>query len=100
MNSSSASDAYKGGGHQLSRLERRAKENRIRRGMGWTTIDENGSEEGIVKGEDELESHQRNHGVEISVRSEGSTGASASEEYAYDMQGIRIKRTYDVSTMA
>ncbi|KAK1762312.1 hypothetical protein QBC33DRAFT_286648 [Phialemonium atrogriseum] len=100
MNSPGASDAHKGGGHQLLRLERRAKENRVRRGMGWTTIEENGSEEGIVKAEDELESHQRNHGVEISARSEGSTGGSASEEYADDMQGIRIKRTNDLCTMA
>lgn len=43
------------GGHIFSRREQKKKEDRIRRGMGWTTVDE-GSEENIVEDEYELQS--------------------------------------------
>ncbi|KID98968.1 hypothetical protein MAJ_05063, partial [Metarhizium majus ARSEF 297] len=63
------------GGHRLSRLERRAKENRIRRGLGWTTI-RSGSHDYIAKEELELQSKSPSQSdwSGITVSGTGSSG--------------------------
>ncbi|KHO11314.1 hypothetical protein MAA_11129 [Metarhizium robertsii ARSEF 23] len=63
------------GGHRLSRLERRAKENRIRRGLGWTTI-RSGSHDRIAKEELELQSKSPSQSdwSGITVSGTGSSG--------------------------
>ncbi|KFG81335.1 hypothetical protein MANI_030169 [Metarhizium anisopliae] len=63
------------GGHRLSRLERRAKENRIRRGLGWTTI-RSGSHDRNAKEELELQSKSPSQSdwSGITVSGTGSSG--------------------------
>ncbi|KHN96598.1 uncharacterized protein MAM_05541 [Metarhizium album ARSEF 1941] len=74
------------GGHKLSRLERQAKENRIRRGLGWATID-TGSREPIVKAE--AESHLRSP---LGSGLSGSTanGTASSEHCTLEMPKLEV----------
>lgn len=71
------------GSHQLTRIERRQKQNRIRMATGLTTLD-NDSEERIVK---DYDPHARNNETEVSI---GSAEVG-------DRVEIQVTRAYNVS---
>lgn len=80
-----------GGAHQLSVLEARAKQKRIRRGLGWTTID-NDSEEKMVESHGPL--NPRPH---PDVQGGHSTVSASSVVSDITEEGIQVRSSYEVS---
>ncbi|RJE20160.1 hypothetical protein PHISCL_07496 [Aspergillus sclerotialis] len=86
----SSDKSYHPGTHQLTQIERREKQNRIRQAMGMTTIRDgtvdNDSEERIVQ---DFDPNSKNNGVAVS--------AGSVEGFEREPNEIIITRGYDVS---
>lgn len=82
--------SYQPGTHDLTRIERREKQNRIRQAMGLTTLGngtiDNDSEERIVQ---EFNPHSKNNGVAVS--------AGSVDGLDRDSNGIVVTHGYGVS---
>lgn len=82
-----------GGAHQLSVLEARAKQKRIRRGLGWTTIDNDSEEKMVEEGYGPFgpNLHQDDAKAGRPTVSAGSVVSDVPED------GIQVRSSYEVS---
>lgn len=89
-----------GGGpaHQLSVLEARAKQKRIRRGLGWTTIDNDSEEKMVEEGHGGVPDPHRPPRPSYEAKA-GRAAVSASSVASTDVaeDGIQVRSSYEVS---